>query len=181
MRFAGRTLALVCSVALLARPLWAARMAPDTSALEFAGFRAGARLDELEARVRELGGTRLRCDRAHADPRVSECRTLLRRTVLGDRIELWVSAVDSMAGVITLSGPVEAEQLDRWREAVERRYGRVDASVQGKQWMMQWVRHGRMLRLTWRLDDGQRTASLSLVDGRILDAWGRSRPHPTDR
>jgi hypothetical protein len=86
-----------------------------------------------------------------------------------------------MAGVITLSGPVEAEQLDRWREAVERRYGRVDASVQGKQWMMQWVRHGRMLRLTWRLDDGQRTASLSLVDGRILDAWGRSRPHPTDR
>ncbi len=39
--------------------------------------------------------------------------------------------------------------------------------------MMQWVRRGRMLRLTWRTDRRGRTASVSLVDGRVLDAWGR--------
>jgi hypothetical protein len=88
-------------------------------------------------------------------------------------VRLWISAVDSVASVITISGAVAADQLDRWRAAVERRYGRVDASVQGSQWMMQWVRHGRMLRLTWRLERSGRVASVSLVDGRVLDRWGR--------
>ena len=41
--------------------------------------------------------------------------------------------------------------------------------------MMQWVRRGRMLRLTWRAEKGAKVASVSLVDGRVLDAWGRSR------
>jgi hypothetical protein len=40
---------------------------------------------------------------------------------------------------------------------------------------MQWVRRGRMLRLTWRMERGQKVASVSLVDGRVLDDWGRSR------
>jgi hypothetical protein len=40
--------------------------------------------------------------------------------------------------------------------------------------MMQWVRRGRMLRLTWKTDRGDRVASVSLVDGRVLDAWGRA-------
>jgi hypothetical protein len=51
----------------------------------------------------------------------------------------------------------------------------VGAKAQGSQWMMQWVRRGRMLRLTWRTDRGKRTASVSLVDGRVLDAWGQKR------
>ena len=41
--------------------------------------------------------------------------------------------------------------------------------------MMQWVRRGRMLRLTWRTERGERTASVSLVDGRVLDGWGGGR------
>ena len=49
----------------------------------------------------------------------------------------------------------------------------VDANVQGTQWMLQWVRQGRMLRLTWRIDKGAKMASVSLVDGRVLDGWGR--------
>ena len=40
--------------------------------------------------------------------------------------------------------------------------------------MMQWVRQGRMLRLTWRIERGEKVASVSLVDGRVLDAWGRA-------
>jgi hypothetical protein len=86
--------------------------------------------------------------------------------------------MDSVAGVITLSRTFTADQLESWRESIEQRYGRVDAQVQGAQSMMQWVRHGRMLRLTWRIDKGERTASVSLVDGPVLDAWGRARGKP---
>jgi hypothetical protein len=32
------------------------------------------------------------------------------------------------------------------------------------------------MRLTWRVGGGERVASVSLVDGRVLDAWGRNRP-----
>ena len=88
---------------------------------------------------------------------------------------MWISAVDSVAGVITLSGGVGADQLERWRQTIERRYGRVNAKVQGSQWMMQWVRRGRMLRLTWRVERGEKVASISLVDGGVLDAWGADR------
>jgi hypothetical protein len=156
-------------------PAHAAAVTPDTSALEFHGFRAGARLDELQALARRRAGE-LRCRRAKADARVTECRAVLRdATLLDAPVELWASAIDSVAGVITLSGSIADAQLDRWRDAIERHYGPVDAQVQGTQWMMQWVRRGRMLRLTWRVDHGEKLASLSLVDGRVLDAWGRAR------
>ena len=49
------------------------------------------------------------------------------------------------------------------------------AWVQGPQWMLQWVRQGRMMRLTWRVDNNAKVASVSLVDGWILDDWGRNR------
>jgi hypothetical protein len=41
--------------------------------------------------------------------------------------------------------------------------------------MMQWVRDGRMVRLTWRVDRDERIASVSLVDGQVLDGWGNNR------
>jgi hypothetical protein len=146
----------------------------DTSVLRFHGFRAGARLAELDARVRR-GGGRLRCDRAVRDPRVSECRGTVTDSALGGPVNVWVSAIDSAAGVVALSAAVDAERLDGWRRTLEARYGGVPAKAQGSQRMMQWVRRGRMLRLTWRLEDGERTASVSLVDGRVLDAWGAER------
>ncbi|HEX6616596.1 MAG TPA: hypothetical protein VF046_09840 [Gemmatimonadales bacterium] len=147
----------------------------DTAALEFHGFRAGASVAELQRLVRERPRGALRCKQAQADARVSECRGTLDDPALGGRVDLWVSCVNGVASVITISAAVEADRLDRWRDAVERRYGRVDASVQGTQWMMQWVRRGRMLRLTWRTERGGRMASVSLVDGRVLDDWGRTR------
>jgi len=160
---------------LATRPASAFPVPGDTMPLEFHGFRAGARLDEVQARVRTLDGGRLRCDRAKADRRVTECRAVLNDPELGGPVNLWVSAIDSVAGVIALSGRVAADQLDRWRQTIERRYGRVDARVQGTQWMMQWVRRGRMLRLTWRIERGEKVASVSLVDGRVLDGWGGGR------
>ncbi|HWB39845.1 MAG TPA: hypothetical protein VG500_01220 [Gemmatimonadales bacterium] len=150
-------------------------VAQDTSALQFHGIRAGARLVELDRRVRALGGGRLRCDRAKRDPRVSECRGVVKDSALGGVVEVWASAMDSVAGVVTLSAGVEEERLDVWRRTIESRYGRVKVQTQGSQRMMQWVRRGRMLRLTWRTDRGKRTASVSLVDGRVLDQWGTRR------
>jgi len=31
-----------------------------------------------------------------------------------------------------------------------------------------------MIRLTWRVEGGTQVASVSLVDGRVLDNWGRT-------
>ena len=146
---------------------------PDTSALRFGEFRAGARLDELEALMRRQGG-RLRCERAKRDPKVSECRGTVSDSAAG-QISVWVSAMDSAAGVITLSAAVDSSVLGGWRRDLERRYGQVAVKKQGGQSMLQWVRRGRMLRLTWRTERGELIASVSLVDGRVLDAWGAAR------
>jgi hypothetical protein len=169
-----RVLALAVLAAVSPGPD-SARDGRDPAPLEFHGFRAGARLDELDAVV---GGfaARLRCDRAKADRRVTECRARLDHPELGGATELWLSAIDSVAGVITISGPVDATRLDRWRQTLVLRYGRVDPRAQGTQRTMQWVRQGRMLRLTWRVDGARTVASVSLVDGRVLDAWGQSKP-----
>jgi hypothetical protein len=88
-------------------------------------------------------------------------------------VEIWVSAIDSLGGVVTISGAVSAGQLDDWRRLIEDHYGKVGARVQGPQWMMQWVRSQQMIRLTWRVENNQKVASVSLVDGPVLDGWER--------
>lgn len=169
-----RSLALLA--ALAAPSAAAAAPAPtDTTTLQFHGFRAGARLDEIDAVVRRLEGGRLRCEGAKADRRVTECRGRFTDAALGGPVALWISAIDSVAGIITLRSDLDSDRLDQWRSGIVARYGRVGARAQGTQWMMQWVRRGRMLRLTWRQDRGEKVASVSLVDGRVLDAWGRDR------
>jgi len=147
---------------------------PDTSRLQFLGFRAGARLDELAVQLDGLGAGRMRCRRSKVDPRVHECRGALSEQESGSTVSLWLSAMDSVAGIMTLSAVVAPGQLERWREGLERQYGQVGTRVQGTQSMLQWVRRGRMLRLTWRLERGERVASVSLVDGHVLDGWGRN-------
>lgn len=147
----------------------------DTAVLEFLGFRAGASLEELSAQLERVGGGPLRCERARVDRRVMECRAVLREPDGGNAVQLWASAIDSASSVITLAAAVPQTQLDRWQQTLEERYGRVGARVQGTQRMLQWVRRGRMLRLTWRLEGTGKVASVSLVDGRVLDNWGRAR------
>jgi hypothetical protein len=159
----------------------AAQSARAADTLTFFGFRAGARVAELAARLDSIDGTRLRCDHAKADSHVAECRAVVGDPSLGGPVDLWLSAIDSVSGVMTLSADVSGEQLDTWRAELERAYGRVGAQVQGNQWMMQWVRKGRMIRLTWRTEKGNRVASVSLIDGHVLDAWGRSRARASRR
>jgi len=168
--------ALLAAVALPAAAQGAAQaVAVAPSSLEFFGFRPGASLNEVAAQVRTLGGGTLRCDRARADRRVSECRASVVDPDGGGRVKLWLSAIDSVAAVLTLSTEVAPDQLDRWRTNLEENFGRVGANVQGAQWMMQWVRSGRMARLTWRVQRNERVASVSLVDGHVLDGWGRAK------
>ena len=170
-----RPLMTSLAIALLLVPTIAfASTSQDTSALQFGGFRAGARLVELDAVLRRKSGGRLHCDRAKGDSRVSECRGALRDSTAG-LVRIWISAIDSVAGVITLSSALDSTALRHWRGDLERRYGRVAAKRQGSQTMLQWVRRGRMIRLTWRVERGELSASVSLVDGRVLDAWGGAR------
>ncbi len=147
----------------------------DLPPLEFLGFRAGTHLAEIAAHAKELGSTGLKCDRARRDQGITECRGALVDSLSGQPIELWFSAVDSAADILTLSGPVTAEQLMAWRNRLESAFGLVGARVQGSQWMLQWVRNRQMLRLTWRVDQHEKVASVSLVDGPLLDDWGRRR------
>ena len=83
--------------------------------------------------VRRFDGGRLRCDRAKRRPaghRVPRRGQAMPSSAAA--VNLWVSAIDSSAGVITLSAPVDADQLDRWRRTIEARYGRVDAHGAGR-------------------------------------------------
>ena len=158
----------------------AAQALADSTGLHFLGFRPGAPLEELNRRLHAFGAGPLRCRRARADQRVSECRGKVPSPDLRPPIEVWVSAIDSMAGVMTISGRVDSLQLGTWRRTLQDLYGPVGLRTQGKQSMLQWVRRGRMIRLTWRLERGEQVASVSLVDGHVLDSWGRSQVRATD-
>jgi hypothetical protein len=159
----------------LAPALKAQENRAQPAALEFLGFRAGASLGEVSGALKLVRGGVLRCQLARADKRLSECHADFVDPSTGRPLELWLSAMDSLAGVLMVSGPISGDQLLLWRKSLEAAYGEVGAQVHGPQWMMQWVRQGRMLRLTWRLDEGRKLASVSLVDGHVLDAWGQRR------
>jgi hypothetical protein len=151
---------------------------PSDSPLSAAGFSPGQVLSAVAARARALGGGTLACDRSQADLRVLDCRALVRDS-LGQHFDLWLSAVDSAVSVLTLSATFADTSLAAWRSDLVRRYGPVATRVQGPQRMMQWIWQNTMLRLTWRIERGGAVASLSLVDGGLLDAWGRSTEQRT--
>ncbi len=159
---------------LLALPAPVAAQAP-LPVLAFFGFEAGTHLDAADARVQALGGRGLKCDQSRRDRAVRDCRASMKAPGSGKPMELWLSAVDSAASVLTVSSRLTGAEFGEWKGALEKAYGVVDARVQGSQWMLQWVRQGRMIRLTWRVERGVNVTSVSLVDGHVLDTWGKSR------
>ncbi len=168
------TLLPLLLAAALPRPATAQAAAGALPPLSFLGFEAGAALREVAARVEGLGGT-LDCRRARKDPAVRECRATVPDPAAARPVAIWLAAIDSVAAVLTIAGEVSRDQLEQWRTDLESRYGLVGARIQGTQLSLQWVRRGRMIRLTWRNDRGAKTASVSLVDGPVLDDWGRRR------
>ena len=143
--------------------------------MRFAGFTAGDSLPRLAAALRGHRGQRLRCTRSRADSTVQDCRSTYTDSVSRRQVEVWLSAIDESAGILTLKTEGSPAQLELWRSDLSRRYGQVETKVQGPQRMMQWVRQGRMIRLTWRTDRRAPAISVSLVDGHILDDWGKKR------
>ncbi|HTS88471.1 MAG TPA: hypothetical protein VMG41_08275 [Gemmatimonadales bacterium] len=179
MSTANYRLGLALVLLAAARP--GAGQEAQLPALAFLGFEAGAPLASIDRQVAALGGSKLRCNRARRDRRVQECRGQVTDPVSRRSVELWLSAIDSATGVLTISSPLSGVELDAWRRTLETQFGPVGATVMGPQWSLQWVRGGRMLRLTWRIDNGAKVASVSLVDGHVLDAWGRERAQATRR
>lgn len=167
-----RHLAALAVSGVLAGP--AAAQAAPANPLSFHDFRPGMTVGEATALARGLGGS-FSCQRSQRDRRVQECRGRAAGPELGGPVTLWGSAIDGVLGVLTISGDVAPDQLDAWRSHLELYHGRVDARVQGPQWTLQWVRRGTMIRLTWRIRQGEREASVSLVHGPTLDAWGAER------
>lgn len=152
--------------------------AVDTTALDFLGFRPGLSLAELRERATQAGHGDLGCRAGTLDPRLLECRGGLPELDSGRSVDLWASVISGRAAITTLSARLTAARLERWRGLLEGRYGTVRERRQGPARMLQWVRNGRMLRLTWRPKGRDFEASVSLVDGPILDAWANEGKRP---
>lgn len=106
---------------------------------------------------------------------MQECRSTYTDSVSQRPVEVWLSVIGLRAAILILKTDGSPAQLELWRGDLSRRYGHVETRVQGAQRMMQWVRQGRMIRLTWRTDRWAPAISVSLVDGNILDNWGKKR------
>ena len=158
-------------LALLAFPL--AAQGPGT--LGFLGFTPGATTAELRAAFLANRGSGWSCRDAREATSVSECRGTLLDPVHQEPVVLWASVIGGHAGILTLRADLGAPALEEWRRALVDSYGPAPQQRRGPIRMMQWVRGGRMLRLTWHPSPGTMEVSVSLVDGPVLDAWGRPR------
>lgn len=143
----------------------------DTASLEFLGFSAGMPLAALQDHAIQGGRGTLTCQRSAQDPRLGECRGGLPELDAGRSVDLWASIIDGGGAVVTLSGRLTAPRFDRWRTLLEGRYGTTVERHQGPMTVLQWVRHRQMLRLSWRSKGRDFEASVSLVDGALLDDW----------
>lgn len=146
-------------------------MTAPAQALAFYGFRSGGALRATDDQVQLLLGDGLSCRRAEADRRLQDCRAVVADPGTGKPLSVWLAAIDSTVGVITISGNLSADELAQWRSALETSYGHRPTTVQGAQRMAQWIRGTQMLRLTWRSSAGRIEASVSVVDGPVLDGW----------
>ena len=171
-------IALRLALLVLAPAPLTAQAAPATDPLVIFGIKAGAPVREVADIIADRDGGHLRCDRSKVDLRVEECRATVSVPEAAEPLELWMSAVDSVTSVLTVAGNLAPDELDQLRSSLERRYGRVDAKAQNSQWMMQWVRKGTMIRLTWRAQQGAKATSVALIDGNVLDAWTARRGTP---
>ena len=137
------------------------------------GFRPGDSIDEILRQAGLLGAKPLACDTARRDGRVRECRgTLYAETQAPLRLR--AVAIRDTAAIVLVTGTIPEAERRRWERAFEAAYGAVPARVDGAQRMRQWIRDRTMLRLVWRGNPAEPEVSVSLVDGRTLDSWGRT-------
>jgi hypothetical protein len=137
------------------------------SVLEFLGLRPGMPESEMKAVIGDLGGT-FRCS-ATTEPRLRACSGTIPDPDAGV-LSVTASMVDGEVGVALVSATLAPTRVGDWHAALTDRYG--DAPVQRRpgQERFQWILDRRMLRLTVRREAASLTASVSLVDGRLLDS-----------
>jgi len=142
--------------------------------LDVLGFRPGATHAAAEAAVRNQRG-RWSCRQSAVDPRFTECLGSIA-PVGEPPLDLTASLVHDSVAVLLLSGTVADADLRRWRAHLDARIGPATERHAQGQTVWQWVRAGRMIRITSRAEGGTQRASISLVDGRLLDGLGEPRP-----
>ncbi|MDZ4674942.1 MAG: hypothetical protein SGI84_10835 [Gemmatimonadota bacterium] len=134
--------------------------------LTFRGLRAAmTRAGADSVLVRH--GTSLRC-RPTREPRIEACSA--QATLDGQVATLTVSLVDGLVGIALVSARLPAEQVADWHATLVNAYGEVDPQRRPGQESFQWIRARQMLRLTVRREAGGLVASVSLLDGRLLDS-----------
>jgi hypothetical protein len=158
---------------LLAAPRGAT--AQDAGSLAFLGFSAGMGLAAVDSTARRAGADSLRCTRSGADSLIRECRASLPDADADRTVDLWLSAVGDSTSILTLAAVLTSARLDRWHEYLAAQYGDVPLRTRGGITSAQWIVGHRMMRLTWRAKGRFFEASVSLVDGDVLDAWGNAR------
>lgn len=157
--------------ALLAAPAVLFAQSAAAGPLEFLGFRPGASRAELEDGLAAVRGA-WRCSASRVDRRFTECRGTLEDPG-GGTIAITASLVRDSAAILLLRATTDSTGASHLARDLSARFGRVSPRMdRGGQMTWQWVRQGRMLRLSTRPESGAITASLSLVDGRILDGLG---------
>jgi hypothetical protein len=138
---------------------------PATVPLSFQGIQPGMTWHSVESVVANQGGT-LQCQ-ATREPRLHACTA--RLTVAGDVLIVTLSLVDSRVGIALVTARLPAERIARWHAELVNRYGERQPTRHPGQESFQWIHAGQMLRLTVRREAGGLTASVSLLDGALLD------------
>ncbi|MGB7212476.1 MAG: hypothetical protein WBC97_07600 [Gemmatimonadales bacterium] len=171
----GRCCFLISALTVLVVTGLAGQGRPVVS-FEFLGFRPGMPRAAIDTAAHTAGADSLRCVSSPSDHRVGECRASLSNADADRTVDLWLSTIDDTASILTLSALLTTSRLERWRDFLIARYGAATPSARGPVTMLQWISGGRMLRLAWRSKGRGFDASVSMVDGRVLDGWGNHRP-----
>lgn len=109
----------------------------------------------------------LRCQPTR-EPRLQACSAAATLPG-GDPATLTVHLVDNQVGIVLIAARLSAERIADWHDELSRAYGDVVPERRPGQESFQWIRNGQMLRLTVRREPGGLMASISLVDGPLLD------------
>lgn len=136
-------------------------------ALEFLGLRPGMPREAFASAVEDLGG-QVRCQPT-AERRMQACSGTIPDPAAG-ALRVTASLVDEHLGVALVAASLPAGRISDWHAELSGRYGDVAARRSPGQESFQWIRDRRMIRLTVRRETGGLVASVSLVDGRLLDS-----------
>ncbi|MCL4866461.1 MAG: hypothetical protein KJZ47_11235 [Gemmatimonadales bacterium] len=109
----------------------------------------------------------LRCQPTR-EPRLQAC-SAEATFAGGDRTTVTVHLVDNRVGIALIAARLPAERIADWHDELTRAYGDAPPERRPGQESFQWIRNGQMLRLTVRREAGGLVASVSLIDGPLLD------------